>query len=599
MPPQKNPQDSKVDVHAAFTPLGAPLSFVKPDTLCSVVGNSISLWNFKDGQKETICTPCYSITRFCGNATRGLIAFSEGGTAPKVYVYSVDPPRHIFTLEDTAELELADMNFSRCGSRLYTISKATSNKMRVFSMVTGEPLDGCDLPLPSRFDRVSVYPKHKDTAALVHSSNVRIVNIKKSFQTYIATLHQPTLPSDSDLAISAYAWTPNCQLLVSTRQGLLCCIDGASGDLVHVCQTEKPITSIAITRSNLITVHNGNEMKFWIHDPEALPSGRWEEALANAPPMETPLDDDKYDREIYKLRKVADAERTLRAKGPDDKLLGQVVQLEASPDYTEAVLVTSEGETWAFEFPTDVIEVSAEQQEEEDEEQELVVETIDLDLRLLTWFHTHPITDVCFVGQHGSQLGVSIDEGGLLRIWDVTNDSELKGFRLMRFSSALTTVACDNAGTHLLVGSDMGTVRLIDVGDWKKPRLMESQRISEAGIAMIRSISREDGWQHVAALTFDNKIAFLAVIDGKLVMYGFVDVGGNVEDLSWHGGGTSPHQVEPGCAPKLLVAGSYHHLGSGEKWPCLWSIEAPPVDYEPTSLELRRDVCPISSMKRG
>eukprot|EP00746_Dinoflagellata_sp_MGD_P162879 gnl/MRDRNA2_/MRDRNA2_90625_c0_seq1.p1 gnl/MRDRNA2_/MRDRNA2_90625_c0~~gnl/MRDRNA2_/MRDRNA2_90625_c0_seq1.p1 ORF type:complete len:1777 (-),score=461.31 gnl/MRDRNA2_/MRDRNA2_90625_c0_seq1:168-4700(-) len=357
---------------------------------------------------------------------------------------------------------------------------------------------------------------------------------------------------------------------------------------------------MTLTRNNLITVHHGNEMKFWHYDAEAMPSGPWTEALVNAPPMEQPPDNEKYEAEIYSLRKVADAERTLRAKTGEDRLVGQVVQLEASPDYTEAVLVTSEGETWAFEFPAEVMtETNAEQQDEEDEEQEFVVETIELDTRLLTWFHTHPITDVCFVGHQGAQLGVSTDEGGLLRIWDVTNDSELKGFRLMRFSSALTSVSCDAAGAHLMVGSDMGTIRLIDVGDWKKPRLIDTQRISEAGIAMICTISREDGWQHAAALTFDNKIAFLAVIDSKLVMYGFVEVGGSVEDISWHGGGALPHMVEPGTTPKLLVAGSYHHLGSGEKWPCLWSIEAPPVDYDPTSLELRRDVCPISSMKLG
>merc|ERR1719262_752125 len=110
-------------------------------------------------------------------------------------------------------------------------------------------------------------------------------------------------------------------------------------------------------------------MKFWQYDSEAMPSSRWEDALVNAPPMEQPPDDEKHEKEIYRLRKVADAEKTLRTKGTDDRLVGQVVQLEATPDYTEAVLVTSEGETWAFEFPAEVMTEHKQGQEDEMEDE--------------------------------------------------------------------------------------------------------------------------------------------------------------------------------------------------------------------------------------
>ena len=53
--------------------------------ICCAVGGNICLWDYKENTREFVATPCYSITRFCGNASQGLVAFSEGGTSPKVY----------------------------------------------------------------------------------------------------------------------------------------------------------------------------------------------------------------------------------------------------------------------------------------------------------------------------------------------------------------------------------------------------------------------------------------------------------------------------------------------------------------------------------
>ncbi|CAJ1406145.1 unnamed protein product, partial [Effrenium voratum] len=50
----------------------------------------------------------------------------------------------------------------------------------------------CELKLPLRFDKVCVYPGHKDHLAVVRSSAVRVVSITKSFETYIAKLQPGT-----------------------------------------------------------------------------------------------------------------------------------------------------------------------------------------------------------------------------------------------------------------------------------------------------------------------------------------------------------------------------------------------------------------------
>merc|ERR1719450_1296114 len=95
----------------------------------------------------------------------------------------------------------------------------------VFSTVTGQMLPGCALALPMRFDRVSVFPGHKDRLALVRSSSVRIVTLQKSFGTHIVSLRSVSIPANVDVAVSSYTWTPSGHFLFATRD-LLCTLDG-------------------------------------------------------------------------------------------------------------------------------------------------------------------------------------------------------------------------------------------------------------------------------------------------------------------------------------------------------------------------------------
>ncbi|CAE7425604.1 unnamed protein product [Symbiodinium natans] len=195
------------------------------------------------------------------------------------------------------------MAFSRCGSRLYALSRATSKKMQIYSMLTGRPLQGCELQLPLRFDKICVYPGHKDHVALIRSSAVRIVSITKSFETYIVKLQPPSIPVDTDLAVSAYCWTNSGQFLVATRQGLLCTLDGASGALQYVCQAEQPITSITLTHDYLVTSHIGNTLNFWELTPEALLRSSSEEA-ANIASGVAPAPKMALSTGMFQLRKV-------------------------------------------------------------------------------------------------------------------------------------------------------------------------------------------------------------------------------------------------------------------------------------------------------
>jgi WD40 repeat protein len=586
-PPQKRAADGQVDFHAVHAPLNTPLSFVSKSVVCCVHGNSVCLWDTDDGSRQYLHTTAHSITKISGNAAAGLLAFCEGGTSPQVFVYSVPVggvPKLLFTLADTTELELADLAFSRDGSRLYALSKATSKRLSIFSAKTGAKLNGCQLDLPLRFDKVAVYPGHKDYLALVRTSSVRIVTIQKSFETYICKLHPSAIPTDIDISISAYAWTNTGHFLFATRQGLLAVLDGTNGQLLHVCHTEQPITSIAMTTDHVATAHIGNSLRFWCYDPNQLPGASEAEAQRQAGggglPSAVPIEQST----VFNLEKVADLEGFDQMQQPDEMVYGQVAYLQPLPEMDEAILTTAEGEVWMLQPP------ASGRVEDADEEGVLPDMTLtpkNLQMRLLTWFHTHPISDVAFLGP--SQLCASADEGGRLRIWPIRRNPETKGFAVIRFTSALTSLAADEQdGKILLAGSDSGVLHCVDCSGFPQAQVADSVRMSEAGVAKVCCTRYEESLC-VAAALFNHKIAFLsvAVDECKVSMLGFVDVAGMVDDICFHtqGGG--------GEAPKLLAVGS----STEGSFSSLWAIRAPPNGYDPKTPDLKKETCPVWSLK--
>jgi len=341
MPPRKRVEDGQVEFHANFSPLTVPLAYVGATTVCFVSGGNVCLWDTESGSRDFLYVSTFSITKICGNPTAGLLAFCEGGTSPQVFVYNLNPQQLLHTFSDVSELELADLAFSSCGSRLYTLSRATTRRLCIFCVETGEKLNGCELSLPTRFDKLSVFPAHKDHVALIRTTGVRIVTLHKSFQTYIPKLHPASIPAENEQSILSFTWTAPCQFVFSTRQGLLCILDGHTGVLMHVCQTDQPITCIAATPRNILTVHVGNTLKMWAYNGHELVTPGQPISLSDVPMIESIGD-------IYEPHLPVDLSSLAENTAGGHTLVGQVGQMQVSPTCTHTLLTSSEGELWTF-----------------------------------------------------------------------------------------------------------------------------------------------------------------------------------------------------------------------------------------------------------
>jgi WD40 repeat protein len=531
-------------------------------------------------------TKAYGITRMAGCPANGYLAFCEVGTNPHVFVYSTQPAKFLFTLPNVSELELADLTFSSCGSRLYTVSRATSKRLNVFSTITGQQLPGCELALPVRFDKVSVFPGHKDQIALVRSTSVRLVTMKKSFETYIVRLHPNSIPADVDISISAFSWLPSGYFLFATRQGLLCTMNGMTGALLHCCQAPQPITSIAYAAQMIVTSHLGNQLNFWFHNEPAIPT-EGNASMTGLPPMDDPLDGRPS---VYALQRVADLQSVSATLKLGQQMNGQVAHLQVTPSGESMALTTAEGELWLVAVPQDDPQEPALDQEYSAEE---------LKIRPLAWFHTHQITDVIGLGKE-ARVCASADEGGRLKIWEVSRGPDSKGFRVLRFSSAITSLTADATGKFLLAGSDSGCIHAVQVDDWRASRVVDTLRISEAGVVSLRAVTHQDRCMVVAALLFNNKVALLNFTfktgDVKLHMIGFLNCGPNVslEDLAFHTHDFKASGIQPS---KLIVTGSCAFGDVESQW--LWYFKLPSLDYDSATVEIARDTSPLYSLKLG
>lgn len=555
MPLRKSAEEGKVEIISSLAPLTGPLAFANSKVVCFVAGGSVCVWDLETETRRYIHTTVYSITRLCANPVKGLVAFCEGGTSPQILVYSVEP-RLLFTLSDVTELEVADLSFSRCGSRLYTLSRSKM-ELCVFSTVTGQMLPGCALALPMRFDRVSVFPGHKDRLALVRSSSVRIVTLQKSFGTHIVSLRSVSIPANVDVAVSSYTWTPSGHFLFATGD-LLCTLDGFTGCALQVCRAEGAITGLMWAREYVLTAH-GNDLRFWTHAPIHGTS------FTKILPM---------DSCGYMLRHSLDFEALVRGGDPG-RTLGTVTHLQVTPDFASAMVTTTEGDIWSLELNVPEREGT------------------DVRLEFLTWSHTGVVTDMCFLGASG-QVCASADDSGCVRLWE-TRSGSLKECPLLRFPSVITSVVSDDTGKVLVVGSERGCVHVIACAQWRRPRVVQTVRISD-GVAQLCGVSHNGRGMSVAAALYNNKIAFFAVSfrmfrEAQVQVLGYVELG-SVEDISFHERSFNADAATPA---RLLVVGTVQYRSDAVS--CLWVLRGPPLDHEPQEEVLRRDVCPLQSMK--
>lgn len=562
--------------------------------------------NIHDGSHQYLPTASLAIKKLATNPQRGLLAFVEGGVEPSILIYEKDNWKNpIWKIKGSTDLDLADLQFSADGTRLYALQCAQEHALRVYSVPaldskTGpEPLPGSELTLDTKFDRASVCPINKDKVALVQTTNVRMVTTQKSYKTFLTHSHEDVFGQDNDdLRIVQFLWTPKGNFLISTRCGKICVVDGTHGYLTGTYTAQSAITAMMFTRLHLITAHLDGRMRYWrvreesfgqerdytpiedsqnkMHNPSDLDSPfQWLEYLE----LENALE---ADMEIQQQKEHTDYVPT-GSSGSNVPFSARVQALAATPSWNNMVAVTAAGRIWKFGLETqEQVEAEVarrEQAEADDDEEELkVVHREDERAHLASMFHTRPIVNLGFLGQEDPRLA-SLDEAGKML---VTNSTTGDVKQILQLGAAQACFATCVTGKYAISGgADDGVIRVINTAAHTQLSVAGCVRIGDAPVVVV-DIKQETKETHAfAAVTEDDKIHLGRIgADGAVSVLGYTTIGGQAVDASLN------VDVDGGTPAQLIVTGM---AGSGaNERPALWSVDFPALDYEPTNEELPR-----------
>lgn len=183
-------------LHYTSCPSALTLAVCGPTTVCYVTGKHLCFYNTASETREFAALPegVYTAKSIAANIPAGLVAIVTSGPKPCIYLFGIESKRLKFIIPEVAELDVPDMQFSHCGSRLFVIAKGqVANTFQVYTTTDGSILPGCEQILPAvPCTQIFPHPSNKDVLFLCNGSRcfAQLVTITRSFLKYIVSLRE-------------------------------------------------------------------------------------------------------------------------------------------------------------------------------------------------------------------------------------------------------------------------------------------------------------------------------------------------------------------------------------------------------------------------
>lgn len=146
----------------ASTPSVLACAFCGPGQLFFVCGRHAGILEISTGNRIFSSLPDHLTSAKCitSCASEGLVAVASSGSHPSIFVFKVDAGDvHVkFVIPNVCDLDVPDMAFSACGSRLYILAKSIDmGRIIIYNTSYGSVLPGCDAILMLERDQVFFY----------------------------------------------------------------------------------------------------------------------------------------------------------------------------------------------------------------------------------------------------------------------------------------------------------------------------------------------------------------------------------------------------------------------------------------------------------
>ncbi|CAD7935748.1 unnamed protein product [Amoebophrya sp. A120] len=466
-------------LHYTSTPSLLSCAFCGTSTVVYVAGRHLCFFDTATETREFVPLPEGVFAAKCLAATGPYVALATSGIFPCIYVFKNRALE--FVIPKAAELDIPDLQFSACASRLFALGKSsTATKLLIYSTADGSLLPGCEnVTALQRYqvDRLFVSPLDKDRVFLCNSARrvCQLVRIARRFKRYIVTICDNSIPElgDSEMLapLEGYTWTPRGRFLVSTRNAvLLLCKD--TGMILYTWRSLSAVederlvngyvTNLMFMSSFLVATHevalpNGNTKQYfvyWLYDAEE------ENNLNNL-------------SDLFRMCYISDS-----AASPELAASGSVTSLQPNPDYSFALVTTASGALFKFSLLTQPELDEVARKLEEDILGE--AEELALDWKFLSKCHVNFITASCFLHDADNSF-VTADETGLIQ--SVAQSGAVKTVRLPYGINTIAPLAADGANSSLLVGTESGVIRVLKLLPSGNCETLDTVRLASFGFS--------------------------------------------------------------------------------------------------------------------
>eukprot|EP01062_Namystynia_karyoxenos_P000002 TRINITY_DN0_c0_g1_i2.p1 TRINITY_DN0_c0_g1~~TRINITY_DN0_c0_g1_i2.p1 ORF type:complete len:1657 (+),score=816.61 TRINITY_DN0_c0_g1_i2:133-4971(+) len=500
---------------------GSRVAALRDGDICYPVGSALVFGNVHSGRQQYLWNERSNrpVGPVAFNARQTMFCFAEQGHEPNLYVHSYPDMREVMVVPKGTTLEYSDLAFSRNGLHFAALGGLPDFNLSVFNVDAHSKT----LKLLVRTSAaahqaksVSFNPCSKDELVTTGSGHISFWKTEKSQGQYNLASVEGKL-ANHQIRITSHCHAPNGDSLGGSNHGDIYRFDSVTG--FGEAWWESPggqaggrdaVVALAVTRHHVAACSLDGLLRFFRHESRQI-------------------------------------ERTIQFN------TGMARSISLVPEWNGLVLGCGDGLIFNLHLPGyDAAHLAAD------------------DFRAMrerVWpvcdFCGGAVASLCHL-QHADMVA-SVSEDCTMRVWDYRKNALLSKTEVGQRPSCCSC-GSGPSGHLVAVGSETAHLRIMDVSDPQRPKLVLQERLCEQGALSVCRFSA-DGTQLACAV--DGVGIFFVDLTGEPRVLGFVACADSVcKDLLWvdgvpdqlltaHANGDIRHLVAPSAPPDDEETGEY------------------------------------------
>ncbi|KRX02904.1 WD40-repeat-containing domain [Pseudocohnilembus persalinus] len=566
-----------MSIHSSYCYDGSPFQLAFKDTIAYISGGVLYFWDTQNNKKDYIQSSKNGFQCFTCHHSKQLVFAADYGLKPVVQVFTYPEKKQIQAKCVISDLQIIQMDVSVDANKLLVVSEVPNYEITVFDTSNCwlsdknviRRLEGeySSVHLKSGFIKAQFSPQNNNIFAVLYENVLELYEILPTYE--FVNGRQEELDKkirinkkasyEAEGQFSTFIWDEQNRIYLADKFNIVYL------DIVfdqELNQNElKPklthesfhqITHFVLTQKHIIVIHE-NGLIEWLFKYH-------------------PKFENDEDQKPFKFDK--------RYQYQDEK----IINILYNQDFTKMVAGTQEGSLLILPEVAETLE-GEEEEENLDNEQEGSDEEksreIDIDLQTYGPFHVGSVIFIKELKKMNCVLTISSE--GRLFLWNIQKQQLVFSHQ---FKAQMSSACLDNSESILLIGSQQGVIRILDVSDFQKIQMVKKIRLFKNKAIEFLEFSKDQSL--ILAGSSDSKKAFfLSTQNSRKKPYrvvGYSKLPYKINYLTWNS--SNVHKPNQGKTSAFALVNFF-----------LIAIIPPNPDEEYKELNLGEEVCPLFGRK--